>query len=164
MRASSRRRHSGRPRSEPAVVIAGKRERSEVKTANSPFGVTWKSAVFADLGLLYRVEHQRVFGAERGDEARRLAGSGEVEVGLVCDAVGGAVEHLGGEEVDRAGFGGDPAAAADRDDAAVHFGAPTVFQWVPLGLRRVRRRRCCRLPSLPVEIRVRVAPASETSA
>ena len=47
---------------------------------------------------------QRRVGArlQRGDEVRRLTGPGDVEVGGVLDAVFGAVELLGGEEVDRA--------------------------------------------------------------
>ena len=47
------------------------------------------------------------------------AGGGEVEVGLVGGAVGGAVELLGGEEVDRAVASGHSPTAADRERAAV---------------------------------------------
>ena len=97
-------------------------------------------------------------GFQGGDEVGRVGveRTGPIEVGGVLGAVlrfFGAVEELGGEEVDGAVAGGDAAAAADRDVAAVLLPRRRSCSSVRERCwRRDHRRRCrlrCRL-----EIRV----------
>ena len=150
-----RRRRSGRPRRSRRCHSLGQRQ-VVVKTANSPLGVTWKSAVSRVFGFLDRVEHDGSSGLSVAMK-RGGSGAGEVEVGLVlrCRWRGRRAALGRGSRSSR--LRRPPRRRRRSRPRRSLRSAPTVFQCVPFAFETGSQESVLPVPSVPVEIRVRVA-------